>query len=299
MVGLRGAREGRVGESHTRHVVYNVIAVGASAKVKGGHGDWAWQKGRAREGCWVGEEVGRGGDWLGWVVKGLLGGVWVVGGGGGGGQMRGDGDRQVDGKTERDVVGVQGSAMAREVARVRVGGDEGESGDGGSVSGRWRVLELMGLGWMAMRDTDYLDSALGFYRSCIHRTLEANSQSDLSYIYSSQIVRIFLYVHFPVALCLDRRRHCDDVTWRNEIGVSERDSDLNNVTKANAYWYTLYMSEIHTLNERSLEMNEVAEKMSCNFPLHCLAFVAFVATDATLSLSLVNSNSKIPLKFDV
>ncbi|GJX52608.1 hypothetical protein Tco_0280977 [Tanacetum coccineum] len=42
-----------------------------------------------------------------------------------------------------------------------------------------------------------------------------------------------------------------------------------------------------------VEMNEVAEKMSCNFPLHCLAFVA---TDATLSL--VNSNSKIPLKYE-
>ncbi|GKB97245.1 integrase, catalytic region, zinc finger, CCHC-type containing protein [Tanacetum coccineum] len=40
-----------------------------------------------------------------------------------------------------------------------------------------------------------------------------------------------------------------------------------------------------------IEMNEVAERMSCNFPLHCLAFVS---TDATLSLV----NLKISLKFD-
>ncbi|GJT55609.1 alpha/beta hydrolases superfamily protein [Tanacetum coccineum] len=39
---------------------------------------------------------------------------------------------------------------------------------------------------------------------------------------------------------------------------------------------------------------EVVEKISCNFPLLC---VAFVAIDTTLSL--VNLNSKIPLKYDV
>nr|GEY28385.1 hypothetical protein [Tanacetum cinerariifolium] len=47
---------------------------------------------------------------------------------------------------------------------------------------------------------------------------------------------------------------------------------------------------IHRMKE-PVEMNEVAEKMSCNFSLHCLAFVA---NDATLSLV----NLKIPLKFD-
>ncbi|GKA50182.1 hypothetical protein Tco_0743255 [Tanacetum coccineum] len=52
----------------------------------------------------------------------------------------------------------------------------------------------------------------------------------------------------------------------------------------------LFWILIHRMKE-PVEMNEVAEKMSCNFPLHGLAFVA---TDATLPL--VNLNSKIPLK---
>ena len=46
--------------------------------------------------------------------------------------------------------------------------------------------------------------------------------------------------------------------------------------------------------KESWGVNEVVERMPCNFPLLCLAFVV---TDATLSL--VNSNLKIPLKFDV
>ncbi|GJW69693.1 hypothetical protein Tco_0126610 [Tanacetum coccineum] len=62
----------------------------------------------------------------------------------------------------------------------------------------------------------------------------------------------------------------------------------------------IYLLGIHlhqadfVIDQQPVEMNEVAEKMSCNFPLHGLAFVA---TDATPPL--VNSNSNIPLKFDV